>query len=100
MSIDNQTNDVIRMVFLEKSPYGPNEFLFPPLQKTTFHDVEGSASRDGCSYTGINEDQVMIHSTTGRKLRKEIWNVGNWDCKGSFRLGWEKTFVVTEDDFE
>ena len=60
----------------------------------------GTAVKDGCRYTGILEDQVVIYSTAERKLRKAIWNVGNWDCEGSFRLGWEKTFVITEDDLE
>jgi len=103
LSIDNQTNDTIRVVFLEKSPYKlipQDDLIFPPLHKKHFYYVIATAGRDGCSYTGIKEGETMIYCTSGRKIRKAIWNVRNWDCSGSFRLGWEQTFVITEDDLE
>jgi len=102
LSVDNRTNDTIKVVFIDKSPYKmivePDSLYFPPLQKKMFYGVLAGATRYGCDYTGIKKDEIEIYTLSGKKLKKDIWNVNNWDCKGSFRSGWEKTFIIIEDD--
>ena len=103
MYIDNQTSDSIQIVFLGKSPYimiTPDSLYFPPMQKRLLYGASGRASKDGCGYTGIKEEEIKISTFSGKKLRKEIWNVKNWDCNGSFKQGWEMNFVITENDLE
>ena len=100
MYIDNQTNDTIQIVFLDKSPYkmlNADSLFFPPLQKKLFYNVEGDPMKEGC-YTGIKEDEVKIVSVLGKSLRKDIWNVKNWICSGNFKDGWKMIFVITEND--
>jgi len=103
MSVDNQTSDTIIIVFIEKSPYAminPDSLFFPPMQKKMLFVSEGRVMKNGCDYTGIKENEVIIYSTAGRELRKEIWIVSNWKCSGSKGKNWDLTFVVTEDDLE
>lgn len=97
--IDNQTNDTIGISFSEKSPYnGIREVL--PESIGVLYEAEGRATKNGCGYTGINEGEIDIQTSSGRTLKKEIWDVNNWNCNGSFRGGWNLTFVITEDDLE
>jgi hypothetical protein len=105
MYIDNRTEETVKIEFNEKSPYSkiyvyPDSLFFPPNSKKMLYGTEGWATKDGCSYTGIKEDHVFIYTLSGRKLKKNIWDVTNWDCVGSFNKGWEKTFVITENDLE
>jgi len=103
MCIDNQTNDTIKIVFLDKSPYkmlNPDNLFFPPMQKKLVYNTVGSSTRNGCNYTGIKEGEVMVYISSGKTLRKEIYNVNNWICSGSFHGGWKKIFIITEDDLE
>ena len=105
MYIDNQTSsDTIKIVFFDKSPYAmifPDSLYFPPLRKKLLYGGGGRPEKDWCNYTRIKEDQIKIYSTSGKKIKKDIWNVNNWDCQESYKLSsWEKTFVITEDDLE
>lgn len=100
--IDNQTNETIKISFSGNSPYtnlNPENLFFHPLQQKLLYEEEGDAMKDGC-YTGIKEDEVTIYSTSGKTVRKEIWDVNNWICNGSFEDGWEMIFVITENDLE
>jgi hypothetical protein len=101
--IDNQTRDTIKITFSGKSPYrmiDTNYLYFPPSNKKPLYGAVVRAAKDGCGYTGIKEGEIEIYTTSGKRLRKDIWNIDNWDCIGSFKQGWEKTFVVTENDLE
>lgn len=101
MYIDNQTEDTIEVIFLEGSPYSmidPSYLTFPPRTKKIFYDIEATATKHGCDYTGINEGGVEVHASSGRKLLKNIWDINNWNCQGSFRGGWTQTFIITEAD--
>ena len=103
LHIDNQTGDTIKIVFLEGSPYkmiNPDSLYFSPKQKRLLYGAEGNPIRNGCDYTGINENEVEIHTSSGRKLQKDIWNVQNWKCEGARKSGWHLTFVITENDLE
>ena len=100
--IDNQTSDTLKISFLGKSPYvmiNPDSLVFPPKHKKVLYEATGAASKDGC-YTGIKEDGIKIYISSGKVLQKNIWNVNNWNCNGSFKNGWDMTFVVTENDLE
>jgi hypothetical protein len=101
--IDNRTGETIKIEFNEKSPYriiNADYLFFSPNSKKMLYGAVGPASKDGCSYTGIKEGQVVIYTLSGRKLKKNIWDITNWDCVGSFNKGWEQTFVITENDLE
>ena len=101
LNIDNASRDTIKIVFFEKSPYAkinPDFLLFFPKQKKLLYGAEGHPVENGCDYTGILEEECKVYTSSGKTLRKEIWNVNNWGCKGSKKGGWEKTFVITEED--
>ena len=103
LNIDNRTNDIIRIRFSEKSPYhkifiNPDSLIFLPQSKKFLYVGEGYPSKNGCDYTGILKDQVEVEVYSGKVLTKEIWDVSNWDCVGSFKDGWVQTFVITEED--
>jgi len=101
--IDNRSEDTIKIVFLEKSPYlmiNPDSLVFYPNSKKMLWGAEGTPSRDGCSYTGINKDEVEFVISSNKKLKKEIWNIKNWNCSGSYNNGWTKTFTINEEDLE
>ena len=103
MYIDNQTSDTIQIVFLDKSPYAtidPDSLFFPPLHKKLLYCGAGAPVKNGCNYTGIREEEIKVYSSSGKRLRKDIWNVNNWDCNGSYKQGWEMIFVIREDDLE
>ena len=103
LSIDNQTNDTIKIVFVGKSPYKmmvEDSLYFPPLQKKAVYEIFAPSIRNGCDYTGIKKEEIEINTSSGRILKKDIWSVNNWDCKGSFSTGWKQTFVITEEDLE
>ena len=103
LSIDNQTRDTIKIFFLESSSFKfscPDTLIFPPLDKIKFFWVMSDAGRGGCGYTRIRKDDVIIYSTSGKKIEKAIWNHDNWNCNGSFWNGWHMTFVIKEDDLE
>ena len=103
LNIDNQTSDTLKIVFLGKSPYimvSPDSLIFPPKHKKMLYGAVGRAIKDGCDYTGIKEDEIKVNTSSGRELRKVIGNVDNWDCKGSYKHGWDMTFVITENDLE
>jgi len=53
-----------------------------------------------CGCIRIRKDDVIIYSTSGKKIEKAIWNHDNWNCNGSFWNGWHMTFVIKEDDLE
>ena len=102
LHIDNRTEDTIKIVFLDGSPYkmiNPDTLYFPPKQKKLLYAAEGRLMKDGC-YTGINENEVEIHTSSERKLRKNIWDVENWECKGARKEGWHLVFVIAENDLE
>jgi hypothetical protein len=103
LNIDNRTTDTIKIVFLGNSPYimiNSDSLIFPPKYKKMLWGTEGHPTKDGCSYTGIKKDEIGIYTFSGKKLRKEIWDIKNWDCIGSYDNGWEQTFIITEDDLE
>ena len=103
MYIDNQSSDTIKIVFHDESPYTiirPDYLFFPPLQKKLLWGTSEHPIKDGCDYTGINEDEVTIYSTSEREIKKAIWEVSNWDCQGSFKDGWILTFVIEEEDLK
>jgi hypothetical protein len=54
--IDNQTNDTIRIVFMDKSQYSKiqDAFVFLPKQKTMLYEIMVRASKEGC-YMGIKK---------------------------------------------
>ena len=70
------------------------------MQKKVLHEAEGRMMKNGCGYTGIKENEVNISTTSGRELRKDIWNIDNWECRGAQKDGWNLTFIVTEEDLE
>jgi hypothetical protein len=99
--IDNCTDDTIRITIFEKPPYQKEMNLeIPPKGKGIIFDQEVTARRNECKYILIYEGEVDIQTSSGRTLTKEIWDVNNWICKGSFKGGWERIFVITEDDLE
>jgi len=104
MYIDNQTkDDTIKIVFLDKSPYTmimPDYLFFPPMYKKLLYGAEGREIKNSCGYTGIKEEEVEVYSCSGKKIRKDIWNIDNWKCSGSKSEGWTLTFVITENDLE
>lgn len=101
--IDNQTEDTIEIVFSAESPYSMinQEYLtFTSKSKKILYGAEGRIINDPCNYIGINEKEVEVRTSSGRKIRKDIWVISNWNCEGSDDKGWEQTFVITEDDLE
>jgi len=103
LNIDNQSNDTIRVQFLKNSPYlniNSDSLFFTPDEQKMLYGAEGRATKDGCGYTGINKDEVLVTTNTGRVLTKEISDVNNWECSGSYKSGWTMTFVITENDLE
>ena len=90
LNIDNQTDDTIKIVFLGKSPYiniEPDSLYFPAKQTKMLWGTEGQPTSNGCDYTGIKKNEIEIFTFSGKKLRKEIWNVKNWKCDGSNKSG-------------
>ena len=103
LNIDNRTNDTIRIRFSEESSYSKifaDSLVFLPQSKKLLYGVEGYQIRNGCDYTGIFKDQVKVELSSGKILTKDISDVANWNCSGSFRVGWEQTFVIEEEDLE
>ena len=102
LNVDNQTRDTIKIVFLDNSPYkmvNPDSLYFPPKHKKLLYGASGRVIEDGC-YTGIKEKEIKVYTSSGRELRKDIWNVNNWECRGAKMEGWNMTFVITEYDLE
>ncbi len=103
MYVDNQTNDTVRITLLEESPYYSEiDLEVLPERKNLLYEEENDAMRNRCNYLirVINKGEVNVSTSSGRTLKKAIWDVNNWLCKGSFKGGWTQTFVITEDDLE
>jgi len=98
--VDNQSMDTIIIIFSGKSPYimiNPDSLIFYPKHDKVLFETEGRAMKDGC-YTGIKENEINIFALSGKKLQKDIWNVNNWNCSGSYKNDWKMTFIITDDD--
>ena len=106
LSVDNRTNDTIRIGFIEESPYSTipiDSLVFPPQRFRILYMGNHALrpSENGCDYTGILKDQVEVEVYSGKVLTKEIWDVSNWDCVGSnYKNSWVQTFVIEEEDLE
>ncbi len=103
MYVDNQTNDVIRITVSEKPPYYPKIVLeVLPNSKGLLYEDGIPDKKINCAdmLRPINEVEVDIQTSSGRTLIKEIWDISNWRCSGSWEEGWEQTFTITEDDLE
>ncbi len=99
MHIDNQTDDSIVITFSEKAPFLQRDWEILPHSECVIHDMHVPLNSTDCDYIRIREGEVDIQFSSGRTLKKEIWDANNWNCKGSEGL-WEQTFVITEDDLE
>jgi hypothetical protein len=103
VNIDNKTKDSLKIIFSGESPYiniNQDSLIFPPMSKKLLYMAYGRLMKNGCDYTGIIEEECEVFTSSGRRLKKEIWNVNNWDCNGCFECGWTMNFVIIEDDLE
>jgi hypothetical protein len=102
LNIDNQTNDTIKIVFSEISPYyktvNSDSLIFYPKCKKMFYGIE-TMELKAC-YTGIKENEIKVYTSSGRKLRKDIWDINNWICNEGYYRDWEVIFVITEEDLQ
>ena len=105
LNIDNQTNDTIMAkCFLKGSifdKFASNGLVCLPQSITLFYSDEYHESiNNGCDYPLLTKYFVGVYTSSGEKLRKEFWELDNWNCNGSFKQGWKMTFVITEEDLE
>ena len=98
LNIDNQTNDTIMIKCLEG--IGFESLVCLPQSMALFYSECDFAIKNGCDYPLLTKNFVGVYTSSGEKLRKEFWKPNNWDCNGSFKYGWEMTFVITEEDLE
>ncbi len=106
LEINNQTSDTIEIKFLEKVPYYRTDSDFQifvnPNQKASLYEGIGQAINSCREFFKIEKDKLLINFSSGRTLKKDLWDINNWNCKGSNtdKEGWTLTFVVTESDLE
>lgn len=101
IGIDNKTNDTVKIYFFGNSAYtqGVDSVICLPNTKTVYSDHSGRALKDGC-YTGINKDEVIVMTNNGKNLKKDIANLSNWECIGSYSAGWIMIFIIVDSDLE
>jgi hypothetical protein len=101
IGIDNKTNDTIKVYFLNNAIYtqGVDSVICFPNSKKIYFNHSGRSSKYNC-YTGINKNEVITSTSSGRNLKKDMTNLNNWECEGSYETGWFMTFVITEEDLE
>jgi len=106
VGIDNQTSDTIQIKFLEKNSYyriDSDSLIFVnPNQKTFLYQGIGQAINSCREFFKIEKDKLLINFSSGRALKKNLWDINNWNCKGSNTAedGWTLIFVITESDLK
>jgi hypothetical protein len=106
VEINNQTSDTIQIKFLEKVSYyridSDSLISVNPNQKTSLYEGIGQAINSCREFFKIKKDKLLINFSSGKTLNKDLWDINNWNCKGSNTAdeGWILTFVITESDLE
>ena len=106
MIIDNQSDDTIKIVFSENSEYytsiSSHPLIFPPRTKKEIDNFAAFRIECPCSFVqGIKESEIEVHTSSGKKVKKDIWKTNNWDCDDNIEKRIiTQTFVITEEDLK